>query len=156
EGYAHGLPIKRAETYPRTGALLPRTATMNEMRRFVIGGSASFRSVAGSIANDRPPVKFDYSGDTQQVSVFLPGGGDSRTVALGMKVGRHNRLYVAGGPLGQIFVYDITSRALIAKFTTGVSPTFINDVTIAPNGDAYFTDSFSPFLYRVAADVTSA
>lgn len=61
----------------------------------------------------------------------------------------------AGGATGQIFVYDIATKALVAKFATGLTPSFVNDVTIAPNGDAYFTDSNSPAIYRVAVDVTA-
>src|SRR6185295_18272202 len=51
-----------------------------------------------------------------------------------------------------MFIYSTENRKLIAKFNNGVQPTFINDVAIAPSGAAYFTDSLSPFLYRVARD----
>ena len=89
------------------------------------------------------------------VTTFLPGGADGRTDVRGLKIDRRGRLFLAGGGTGQIFVYDGTSRGLLAKFTTGLTPSFVNDVTIAPNGDAYFTDSNSPAIYRVAADVTA-
>ncbi len=89
------------------------------------------------------------------VDLFLPGGVDGRTDVRGLKVG-NGRLYLAGGPTAQLFVYDIASKRLLGKFATGLTPSFVNDVTIAPNGDAYFTDSNSPAIYRVAADVTAA
>ena len=89
------------------------------------------------------------------VEAFLPGGVDGRTDVRGLKVG-NGRLYLAGGPTAQLFVYDIASKKLLGKFATGLTPSFVNDVTIAPNGDAYFTDSNSPAIYRVAADVTAA
>jgi Cu-Zn family superoxide dismutase len=41
---------------------------------------------------------------------------------------------------------------LIDSFTTTASPTFINDVAVTKDGSASFTDSQSPFLYRVAPD----
>jgi Cu-Zn family superoxide dismutase len=98
-----------------------------------------------------------YRGTTNAPSAepFLPPGLDGRTDVRGLKVDSRGRLYLAGGATGQLFVYDGQSRGLIAKFATGLTPTFVNDVTIAPNGDAYFTDSNSPAIYRVAADVTA-
>ena len=92
--------------------------------------------------------------ESPMLEEFLPGGSDGRTDVRGLKVDGRGRLYLAGGPTGQIFVYDIASERLLAKFATGLTPTFVNDATIAPNGDAYFTDSNSPAIYRVAADVT--
>lgn len=94
--------------------------------------------------------------ESPAVSVFLPGGADGRTDVRGMKADNRGRLYVSGGTTGRVFVYDIASRRLLAQFPTGQMPTFVNDVTVAPNGDAYFTDSNSPAIYRVASDVTAA
>ena len=98
-----------------------------------------------------------YRGTTSAPSaeIFLPGGVDGRTDVRGLKTDSRGRLYLAGGATGQLFVYDGQSRGLIAKFATGLTPTFVNDVTIAPNGDAYFTDSNSPAIYRVAADLAA-
>lgn len=98
-----------------------------------------------------------YRGTTVAPSadIFLVGGDDGRTDVRGLKVDSRGRLFLAGGATGQIFVYDVATKALLAKFATGPTPSFVNDVTIAPNGDAYFTDSNSPAIYRVAADVTA-
>ncbi len=93
--------------------------------------------------------------ESPMLEEFLPGGSDGRTDVRGMKVDGRGRLYLAGGPTGRIFVYDIASERLLAQFATGLTPTFVNDAAIAPNGDAYFTDSNSPAIYRVAADVTA-
>lgn len=92
---------------------------------------------------------------SNDASVFLAGGGDGRTDVRGMKVAKNGRLYVSGGALGKVFVYDIASKSLLASFATGLTPSFVNDVTIAPNGDAYFTDSQSPAIYRLSADLSS-
>ncbi len=89
------------------------------------------------------------------IEPFLPGGTDGRTDVRGLKVDGRGRLFLAGGGTGQIFVYDGATKGLLAKFATGLTPSFVNDVTIAPNGDAYFTDSNSPAIYRIAADVTA-
>jgi sugar lactone lactonase YvrE len=89
--------------------------------------------------------------DHATTNVFLPGGADGRTTAVGLKVDHKNkgRLFIAGGGLGKVFVYNTADGKLLASFSNNVTPTFINDVAIAPDGSAYFTDSLSPFLYRV-------
>ena len=89
---------------------------------------------------------------TGEVQVFSPGGSDGRTIAIGMKVDAQGRLFVAGGNSGDIYIYNTVNRALISRLATGSSPTFINDVTVTPSGEAYFTDSQSPVLYKVAAN----
>ena len=86
------------------------------------------------------------------MEVFLPGGADGRTSATGLKVDHQGRLYVSGAATGQMWVYDTRTRGLIRHFDTGLrANTFINDVTVTPNGDAFFTDSVTPVLYRVPA-----
>jgi Cu-Zn family superoxide dismutase len=84
--------------------------------------------------------------DEAQAEVFLPGGEDGRTAAVGLEA-TDGLLFIAGGATGQMFVYT-QQRDLLASFTTSASPTFINDVTATEDG-AFFTDSQSPFLYRV-------
>jgi sugar lactone lactonase YvrE len=72
-------------------------------------------------------------------------------MAVGMKFdARSNSLFVAGGVSGGATVYDATSGAEIAFYQL-VAPgvTIINDVTVTREA-AYFTDSFRPFLGRVA------
>jgi hypothetical protein len=86
------------------------------------------------------------------LEVFLPGGADGRTSATGLKVDQRGRLFVSGAGTGQMWVYDIRTRGLIGHFDTGNgAASFINDVAVTPNGDAYFTDSLIPVLYRVPA-----
>lgn len=86
------------------------------------------------------------------LEVFLPGGEDGRTTAIGMRVDRKGRLYVAGGATGQMWVYDTRSRKLVRRFDTGLREgTFINDLAFDRWGNAYFTDSMHPVLWRVPA-----
>jgi sugar lactone lactonase YvrE len=83
-------------------------------------------------------------------SAFLAPGADGRTTAVGMKVDDEGRLYIAGGGTGLVWVYDSATGALIRSFTTSFAgPQFLNDLVIAPNGDAFVTDSLRPVLYRV-------
>ena len=60
-------------------------------------------------------------------------------------------LYVAGGGTGRAYAYDTDDGELIDSFLTPTPDggTFINDVAVAGNGDAYFTDSFRPVLFRL-------
>lgn len=93
---------------------------------------------------------FRGAADREEMEVFLPGGADGRTSAIGMKVDGRGRLFIAGGATGGVFVYDIGTRRLISRLDTGtVMPTFLNDVAIAPDGTAFVTNSSSPVMYRV-------
>lgn len=86
-----------------------------------------------------------------QVNIFSPGGSDGRTAAIGMKVdSKARRLWVAGGATGLVFVYNTDTGTLIRKYTTPqAEQTFLNDVALAPNGDAYITDSRRPLLFKI-------
>ncbi|CCQ15718.1 Superoxide dismutase [Rhodococcus sp. AW25M09] len=98
------------------------------------------------------------------VSVFLAGGADGRTGAAGIDVTDDDQsdgatyLVVAGGATGKVWVYDADSGDLVATFTNGLGTdaTFLNDVAIADNGDAYVTDSRSPALYRIPLEQMTA
>jgi hypothetical protein len=84
---------------------------------------------------------------TGSLAVLVPTG---RPVA-GVKFDSRTKfLYAAGGITGGGVVYDARSGAEIA-FYQFVAPgtTIINDVTVTHEA-AYFTDSFRPFLGRVA------
>jgi sugar lactone lactonase YvrE len=70
--------------------------------------------------------------------------------ALGLELDERGRLFVAGGPTGQAYVYDIRTGATLAVFqlAIGTGPTFVNDVVVTTDA-AWFTDSNRPVLYRV-------
>ena len=80
--------------------------------------------------------------------VFLPGGQDGRTTARGLDATKE-LLVVAGGPTGTLFVYDRESGDFLGSFSAPGA--FLNDVRVAPNGDAYVTDSTNDVVYRVPA-----
>jgi Cu-Zn family superoxide dismutase len=88
----------------------------------------------------------------EMTQVFLPGGQDGRTTATGLEVDNNGRLFVSGGGTGQMFVYSTATGDLLASFDNNQTTTFINDVAVTRNGDAYFTDSQVPILYRVTTD----
>jgi hypothetical protein len=84
-----------------------------------------------------------------RLKVFLPPGANGRTLANGLRASR-DHLVVAGSLTGRIFVYDLPSGRFVRRFETG-SGGLINDIAIAPNGDAYATDSMRGLLFRVPA-----
>jgi len=77
--------------------------------------------------------------------------GDARN-ALGMAYDRRSdALFVAGGATGQGYLYDAaTGDTLeVLQLTTTNEPTFVNDVVLTRTA-AFFSDSFRPYIYRVA------
>jgi len=95
-----------------------------------------------------------YSGSlgSDTVTPFIPGSaGDS---SVGIKVHK-GKLYVAGGGTGMIKVYDLTTKALVASFDTGLGG-FLNDLIVTRRGDVFVTDSFRPTLWHVTAAQVAA
>ncbi|TYL56047.1 gluconolaconase [Nocardioides sp. BGMRC 2183] len=92
---------------------------------------------------------------------WLGGDGvDGRYTARGIAVDAQGRVYIAGGPNGigdggvdngrpDLWVYGANGRLLAALRTPG-EDVFLNDVTIGPDGAAYFTDSNDAQIFRVA------
>ncbi|MFE0133962.1 SMP-30/gluconolactonase/LRE family protein [Streptomyces sp. NPDC059037] len=128
---AYELPGDRA--YPEGIAADPRTGDV------YVGSYAT-----GAVYKATPGKR--------AAEVFLPAGTDGRKTANGLKVDRSGRLWVTDSTAG-VAVYDLRSRALIARFdvpgTPGGEPRMVNDVTIAADGTAYLTDSFRAVIYRV-------
>jgi hypothetical protein len=75
-------------------------------------------------------------------------GPQQDRVAVGLKVDQSHRLFVAGGPTGQAYVYDVRTGAELAVYQLATGPSFINDVVVTRRG-AWFTDSFNAVLFRV-------
>jgi hypothetical protein len=70
-------------------------------------------------------------------------------IAVGLKYdSRSNYLFVAGGPAGAGYVYDVESGNTVDLFQFTSEASFVNDVVVTQDA-AYFTDSFRPFFYRV-------
>jgi hypothetical protein len=88
-------------------------------------------------------------GSAAPARVFSPAGADGRTIATGIAyAGR--RLAVAGRQTGKAFVYGARSGRPIGRMRTGLPPesTWLNHVALGARGDAYFTDSRAPVLWR--------
>jgi sugar lactone lactonase YvrE len=87
------------------------------------------------------------------VAPYIPGAPTGKS-AVGLKVKR-GKLYVAGGGTGSITVYDIATKAQVAKFETG-SGGFLNDLQVTRNGDVYVTDSVRQTLWHVTGEQVAA
>src|SRR5262245_38103718 len=83
---------------------------------------------------------------TGKGAIFVPA--ETGRAAIGMKIDR-GRLFVAGGPTGNGYVYDGRTGAPITSYAFSASGSFINDVVVTKKA-AWFTDSSKPVLYRVA------
>jgi DNA-binding beta-propeller fold protein YncE len=96
----------------------------------------------------------NVEGGPKEAEVFLEPESDGRTTAIGMDVDEKGRLFIAGGDTGRIFVYDTESTDQIGRLdTSDAGATFLNDVAVTPDGDAYVTDSLRPVLFRVPSTV---
>ncbi len=78
-------------------------------------------------------------------SVFSQGPG---TPSVGLKLDLRGRLFVAGGGGGDARVVNAITGTILASYSFGNSPTFVNDVVLTPEA-AWFTDSQQPFLYKL-------
>lgn len=88
--------------------------------------------------------------DEGSATVFVPGGPGHRQSG-GIEA-TDTLLVVANGNEGGATVYDRATGALVARFSTGLGDrSNINDVTLAPNGDAYLTDFELATIYRIPA-----
>jgi sugar lactone lactonase YvrE len=99
---------------------------------------------AGSLAGGFI-ARGDLRNGTSEVFVTEP----LTPASVGLKADRrHDLLWVAGGPSGQAAVYSLDDGSPITALPLAASAAFINDVTVTRDA-AYFTNSFSPEIYRV-------
>jgi sugar lactone lactonase YvrE len=74
--------------------------------------------------------------------------------AVGIKASG-GKLFVAGGPTGSIYVYEIRTGVLLARFETGPGG-FLNDLVVTEKGDVFVTDSFRPMLWHLTPAMVEA
>jgi sugar lactone lactonase YvrE len=138
-------------------ALLAPAAGAGAPDRYVLPGDAVFpEGVATRPGTDEFYVTSTTDGTvfrgrlgSERMSVFLPPRRDGRVNAVGLRATR-DRLIVAGGVSNLVFVYDLRTRRLVRRFSTGTGG-LINDVAITPSGDVYVTDSPRSMLFRIPA-----
>lgn len=99
--------------------------------------------LAGSIATG---AVYEVSPRTGAGGVLVPG--QTGRVAVGLAWDeRTDHLYVAGGPTGQVYVYDAADGSDLAVLNA-TDQGFVNDQVITRRA-VYFTDSLRPVLYRL-------
>src|SRR5215212_3938337 len=114
-------------------------AADNESGNFYVSSFSNGSIYSGNVNSSDVPLE-----------VFLPGGQDGRTRAIGLKLDDEGRLYIAGGDTGKVFIYDTASKELVSSFDAP-NAGFLNDLAINPKtGDIYITDSFVPTLWRIS------
>jgi Cu-Zn family superoxide dismutase len=133
-GPAWGLPneyvLPGKAVFPEGVAVRPGTS------QFFVSSTSDGTVFRGTLGKSR-------------TKVFLAPGKQGRVGANGLEATR-DRLVVAGSLTGFIFVYDLPRGRLVRRFATGTGG-LVNDVTVAPNGDVYATDSMRGLIFRVPA-----
>jgi Cu-Zn family superoxide dismutase len=83
--------------------------------------------------------------------VLMPAGSTTFPGPLGMELDSQDRLWIAGGRLGRMFVVDVATGSVLKQLEVPTpQDSLINDVAIVGSA-AYFTDTRSPTLWRVEA-----
>ena len=95
--------------------------------------------------------------ETGEVTTLVEGSQEGPFRTLGLKLDKQNRLWVAGGTSGQIFIYDAeTGEQISTVGTPEAESTILNDLVVTSTGDVYVTDSSRPVLFKVSADAETA
>lgn len=82
---------------------------------------------------------------TGRGSVISKGlGAEHPTV--GLKIGRHGRLFLSGGASGELRTVDARSGEIEKVYAVG--GTFVNDVVLTPDA-AWFTETYKAVLYKL-------
>jgi Cu-Zn family superoxide dismutase len=136
---------------PVTTLALPADARFPEGIAFSMARQMFYTANAETGAVIEISVKGDATRVVVPAGVLAPAGTVTFPVALGMKVDAANRLWIAGGRTGRMFVVDIESGTLIKQVVApSGAGSLINDVALV-GGAAYFTDTRTPALWRLAA-----
>ena len=105
----------------------------------------------GTLAEENAPIVGGaiYRGDlaTGQGALLVEPAAGQMAVGLTLDP-RTNYLFVAGGMMGDVRVYDAANGQLLQRYVVGAEGGFINDLTVLSDG-VYATDSFQPFLYHI-------
>lgn len=92
-----------------------------------------------------------------KATMFQSGGALGRQGAFGMATDPAGRLWVAGGPQGNVSVISLANGATLANLKSPPGTHgFLNDLALAPDGHVYVTDSFRPVLWRARQALDAA
>lgn len=107
-------------------------------------------------AEDGTVVRIDAStGDATVLAAagtLMPAGDETFPGPLGMEIEDNERLWVAGGRTGRMWVVSAADGVVLKDATVPTAgKSLINDVAVV-DGSGYFTDTFVPVLWRMTAD----
>jgi len=105
----------------------------------------------GTLADDNAPIVGGaiYRGDLQTGKGEILVEPAENQMAVGLTLDpRTNYLFVAGGMMGDVRVYNATSGELLHQYQVGGEGGLINDLAVLADG-LYATDSFLTALYRI-------
>lgn len=87
------------------------------------------------------------------VEVWLGPDGDGRTAIAGLDVDGHGRLLACAIDTGELYAYDLSTAALVARHRFPAEGSQPNDVVVS--GDAaYVTDTRLSLVWRVPVDAS--
>jgi sugar lactone lactonase YvrE len=131
------------------GAALPSSYTIPGANVFPEGVTLRPGSDTFYVSSTATGTIYRGTLDKPRLKVFLPGGANGRVLANGLRASR-DHLVVAGSQTHRIFVYELPGGRFVRRFEIATDG-LVNDVAIAPDGDAYVTDSTNGVLYRIPA-----
>jgi sugar lactone lactonase YvrE len=107
-------------------------------------------------AEDGTLIRVNASTGAAEVVVpagtLMPAGSTTFPGPLGMEVDGLNRLWIAGGFTGKVWVVSTADGTVVKEVTVPTAPkSLINDVAIV-GSTGYFTDTFVPTLWRLSAE----
>ncbi len=140
-------PVASAQDRPHHATHLDVAYDLPEAGVFLEGiGVDHLRKTFYVSATNRDGTIYRGRVGQQSLQVWVgPRAGDN---GRGIDVDHHGRVYVAGGPTGEVRVFS-RSGDLVAELPTGAPGSFLNDVWVGPDGSAYVTDSSLPVIWRV-------
>ena len=112
-------------------------------------GIASGRGTSLYVGSIPTGAVWKADAKTGEGDVLVPPRPGERN-AIGIKVDKRNRLFVAGGGTGKAFVYDAGTGRDLASYQLAAAgaATFVNDVAVTSKA-AWFTDSRAAQLYAL-------
>ena len=132
----------------QAGAALSR-ATIDDANAYPEGIAVDARTGDAYVGSTSEGHIWRIAPGADKAEMFQMGGAVGRQGAFGMKVDVAGRLWVAGGPQGNVAVIDLHSGATVANLKSpSGSHTFLNDLVLAPDNHVYVTDSYRPVLFR--------
>jgi Cu-Zn family superoxide dismutase len=106
-------------------------------------------AVTGALV--RVDLKTRQSQPVTAAEALVPAGSTTFPAVLGMKLDGANRLWVAGGRTGRMFLVDAAGGRVLKQFEVpSPAGSLVNDVALIGTA-GYFTDTRTPTLWRIEA-----